>query len=88
VWASSALEYQPAARAQEAGSPDPRAVLDRAHAIVPYEVPHLPSGNHESARANRKGQRPPDVVDQLFAIAAMALLGVAGIIIGWVLLAL
>jgi hypothetical protein len=55
---------------------------------VPYEVPHLPSGNHESARANRKGQRPPDVVDQLFAIAAMALLGVAGIIIGWVLLAL
>lgn len=93
--AMNATEYQKASWAaydRRGAPPDPRGLSDGAlHAFISYEAPSLllPSQAHEAveAESTRRGI-PSEPSDRLAALVLMVALGVAGLLIGWALLAL
>ena len=87
----SALEYSEAAweaRDREREVPDPGLLSDEAlRAILAYERADLPTEARVAVEAERRRRvLPANRVDLVLAVAALALLGIGGVIIGWVLL--
>jgi hypothetical protein len=87
----SALEYHEAAWVasdREAAPPDPATLSDRAlYVVLRYEAQDLlPSEAQEAVDAEcRRRGLVPDTVDRLIAITFMAVLGLSGLVIGWIL---
>jgi hypothetical protein len=87
----TALEYRESAwRAHRghASPPEPSPLSDRAlYAIMAYEECDLPPAAHGAleAECQRRGLSA-GFIDRLSTFALLALLGLVGIIIGWVLL--
>jgi hypothetical protein len=87
----SALEFREAAwRADErdAPPPEPSPLSDRAlHTIMAYGDSDLPPDAHGAleAECQRRGLSA-GLTDRLMPVAVLAVLGLGGIVIGWVLL--
>jgi mono/diheme cytochrome c family protein len=91
VWVSvSALEYSEAAWRAHDGHremPDPAYLSDEAlRAVLRYERADLPSEARRAVEAERWRRVRPASVNPVLALAVLALLGIGGVIIGWILL--
>jgi hypothetical protein len=87
----TALEYRESAWRAHRGHappPEPSPLSDRAlYAIMAYEERDLPPAAQSAleAECQRRGLLA-GFVDRLITVAVLALLGLVGIVIGWVLL--
>lgn len=88
----NALEYHEAAwkaHDLDVKAPDPLRLSDRAlRAIVQYELADLPVEAREAVEAER-GRRMRFLrgAERFAALAMMVVLGISGVLIGWILLA-
>ena len=86
----SALEYSEAAweaHDRHREMPDPGYLSDEAlRAVLRYQRADLPTEARRVAEAERWRRVRPASLNPVLALAVLSLLGIGGVIIGWVLL--